>query len=111
MTDITKLPDKWCEPAPFMDGAGALSLGYNKGRRDCAMDIISALPKWTKLTDDPETWPDDDAQVLVSEEPLKDSAIMPESMSGWMAVDGYQTEWVAWWRPLCDLDRPPEDKT
>ena len=119
MKDITKLPDKWCEPAPFMDGAGALSLGYNKGRRDCAMDIISALPKWTKISDDPDTWP----PIMNENLPIKGMFVaQPESTAEheyiptftWFDEDDMigAGDWIGtWWRPLCDLDCPPKDSS
>lgn len=105
---ITKLADKWrvtvdCRSEVMSNG------GKREPLRDllkCADELEAALPKWTRITDDPDTWPDDGgASVMVSDEMLKDSYCSSRVMSGFEAVNRYCT---TYWRPLCDLDYPQE---
>jgi len=98
--EITKLADKWrnynyIEDAPVCG--------------DCAIELAdeleAALPKWTKITDD-KSWPDDGEYLWCYG---SDSGgyihatyeICMMRVIGDMVSDLY-------WRPLCDLDYPPE---
>ena len=63
---------------------------------------LDALPKWTKITDDPETWPEDNDEILVI------CPIIGESFMTWHPVIA-RLHGGAWWRPLCSIDYPPTD--
>lgn len=103
MTDITTLPKKW-ESEDFHD----ISLP----QLVCAEDLREALPDWTRITEDPETWPELGVQHLV---------ICKRNSGGWehsrrnirvllaRLKYGYIAE--LWYRPLCDLDFPQEEES
>ena len=111
--NIRTLPDKWRsdedengqEFAPWLNGLA------------CAKELEAALPKWTKITDDPDTWP----PVMNENLPIEGMFVaQPECTADheytptftWFDEDDMISagDWIGtWWRPLCDLDYPPED--
>ena len=77
---------------------------YNDGQQNCAFDLEAALPQWTQITDDPATWPTLETEIL-----------MASWYDGWnyesytvKCFKIFKDELGEWWRPLCDLDHPPE---
>jgi len=72
---------------------------------ECADDLEAALPKWTKITDDPDTWPEDGQRVI--------HTVVAIRRDYTYASDFYDVgairHWIGRvWRPFCDLDYPPE---
>lgn len=67
---------------------------------------------WTKITDDPDTWPEDGQHFFVS---MWLDALGQWSYQVWEKFSRSDFELVFEkfvgdkWRPLCDLDRPPEE--
>ena len=96
--DITKLPDKWRHEnllAGFTDNS------------DHADAMEAALPKWTRITDDPETWPDIQTAILVADiggNKIQAVLICRNNMVRRMVF--FDCEYTHW-RPLTDLDYPP----
>ena len=105
MTDITKLPDEWNNiadcPRTTLDAAATFI--------DCADKLEAALPKWTRVTDDPDTWPENNnSTILVAE-----FITIGRQIYTWESCNlrGNNNLFPIYWRPLCDLDHPPEDKS
>ncbi len=97
MTNITKLPDKWRKQSKTKsDVLDNISW--------CADELEAALPKWTKITDDPKTWPEKLDRVVFSFS--SESHCWIAFMQRNPAEDGLLT---CYWRPLCSVDYPPED--
>ena len=97
--DIPRLPDEWYNTPPAE--AGIRPLHY------CANQLEAALPKWTKITDDPATWPEDWQQVLIFY-PEKE---FPDHKKYYIGEFVRQAggHIGSYWRPLCSLDTPPEE--
>ena len=102
MNDITKLADDWRKKAGEAHHAGMIAPPLLIANT-CARELEAALPKWTEITDDPDTWPDRLKRVVFS---------FSSESHCWIAFmhknpmeDGLVT---CYWRPLCDLDYPPE---
>lgn len=76
---------------------------YNEAYRECISDLKEALPVWTQITDDEETWPDEDQMVVIFHD------LDPEIIEfGYTPCDNDRELLTgAWWRPVCDLDYPP----
>ena len=99
---IRGLIDEWSAAAAFdfTEGNDVSGIAYT----DCAKKLEAALPTWTKITEgkpDPERW-------IIYRCRLAD---------GWTEL--IQTKWHkdsfarmdnVYWRPLCDLDYPPEEQ-
>ena len=94
--NIKSLPEKW------RDNRSESSVHGH--RYDCANDLEAALPIWTCITDNPDTWPEQGQDILYSigEGWLEvgEWNVRPEKIDKY--IDNY-------WRPFCDLDYPPED--
>ena len=102
MTDITKLPDEWRDRCPK-------GSGWFKFVHECADQLEAALPKWTRVTDDPDTWPENNnSTILVAE-----FITIGRQIYTWESCNlrGNNNLFPIYWRPLCDLDHPPEDKS
>jgi len=121
--DITKLPDFWrnfrfTEP----DHIGPLhQSGHIDGLADAAKGLEAALPKWTKIIiKDKATWPSNQAKGVVSVMLMTTNGVpvVGQFLKTLEAVEFNQIEFDNWaevrlmnlthWRPLCDLDFPPE---
>ena len=87
MTDITKLPDEWEKIEDTTDGL----CGF-----DCAQQLRKALPTWTKITDE-------------SDINLKGLYAYKTPRDEW-SIATYYFSAAKWYRPLCDLDYPPEQE-
>ena len=97
MSDITKLPDKWRGNAGFMPVQGAI---YK-----CADALEAALPKWTKIIDDMSKLPNE--FIAYFEDGKVDMyQLKPGHRLDYSLIHAGMTHW----RPLCDLDYPPEQK-
>ena len=77
--------------------------------RGLTLDLVAdrleaALPTWTKITDDPDTWPDPKIPIMV----------MPELDDDPIILIGERIEtkpkMITHWRPLNDNDYPPEQQ-
>ena len=100
MTDITKLPDKWRKNA--VDGSEVKVISNEIYVTNIlANELEAALPVWTKITDNPNSWPEVEAEVALED-------------IGWIVwpdlYGTYKVYHTLHWRPLCDLDYPPEYK-
>ena len=100
MNDITKLPDKWRQKRRSELDATNFDL-YELA--DCADELEQALPKWTRITEEPDTWPEDETTVFLSY-----IANGKRSFEMWGFKDSDNLMLMGdYWRPLCDLDYPP----
>jgi len=115
---MRELPDKWDDRASRrIDGwqeGGKTTRGYNLGyahaENRCADELDDELPQWTKITEDESTWPKNGDSVLFIDKefdtlmrvlnPIKDDTVFKTDHSNWLNL---------WWRPLCDLDTPPQE--
>ena len=99
--DITRLPDKWREEIQAVPGH------YYEGLDYAANQLEATLPKWTKMTDDPATWPEDWQHVLIFY-PEKE---FPDHKKYYIGEFVRQAggHIGSYWRPLCSLDAPPEE--
>ena len=106
MTDINKLPDEWRETEvgeiDFYESN--YPAGQSQALHDCADELQAALPKWTKITDDPDTWPVGDEYMTYNGDNVVHCQVPWESHP----LFGYSV--LFWWRPLCSLDFPPRVK-
>ena len=98
---IRGLIDEWSAAAAFdfTEGNDVSGIAYT----DCAKKLEAALPTWTKITDDPDTWPEDEQDILrhIGAGQLKAGL--------WQVpTDKVRHHIGTSWRPLCDLDYPPE---
>jgi len=96
MNDITKLADKF--KTMSCDGDS-----YDVGL-ECAELLEAALPTWTLITDNPDTWPDGPAIVACKGCP----ELLDFTDDGWLIAEHYPFGIIGLsWRPLCSLDYPP----
>ena len=92
--NIRSLPDKWREES----GCDLFDVFFAVSIR--ADELEAALPKWTKTTDNPDTWPPRKTWVMITD-------------YGFIGANHVRirknpiTDNGRWWRPLCDLDCPP----
>ena len=99
--DISKLPRYWrkftfSEP----DHIGPLrASGHLDGLHDAANGLEAAMPKWTQITDDPDTWPKNGQTILINRYGRPAVTDFNRHMSTSNGTN---------WRPLIDLDYPPE---
>ena len=65
-------------------------------------------PKWTRITDDPDTWPPLYIDVLVQYKHFagSNSSVKSYNFPGALGINDYMG---GYWRPLCSIDYPPED--
>lgn len=80
---------------------------------DVAANLLeSALPVWTKITDAPDTWPEEilqnDHQIMAHGKHCTNVVDIERFVS---EMIGSNYEYYTHWRPLCDLDYPPEQAT
>ena len=94
MTDITKLPDRWRDAAERVNLRGQIF-------DTCATELSAALPVWTKITDNPETWPPSDKRVFSFHERL---SYGPHTYHQTKVGPSFE---FTHWRHMCSLDRPP----
>jgi len=99
MTDITKLPDRWRSKQDVYPSIA---------REDCLVDLHNALPVWTRITDDPDTWPEDGTYLWCYGSIGSDTLIHATYDVSMMRVIADMVERTCW-RPLCSIDYPPED--
>ena len=99
MNDITKLPDKWRK-------RGRKNMA--KIHYEYAEELESAMPTWTKITDDPDTWPEDRERVLATRKDVQFD-VWHEPAHFIFRAEFYRGAVGTYWRPLCDLDYPPEE--
>ena len=108
MIDITKLPDRWRDgkPTRYVERDNSVSFDPKRTSDVCADELEAALPKWTKITDEDIT---EDPIILYGERGSISYTSESDLFSGaplsgpWLRHCGYTH-----WRPLCDLDYPPE---
>jgi hypothetical protein len=104
MTDITKLADDW------------ISRNFDKRFNDgepicpvvCAEELTQALPVWTRITDDPKTWPAH-FQKTVSHNGDDGGPFYFFNLRAQLEKHDYIN--LLYWRPLCSLDYPPETES
>ena len=100
---ITKLAEKW--------RTDVARYSWQKAVNYCADELEVALPTWTRITDDPDTWPEANQTCLFFRQPNS----VPQHWG--VSIDCYpegNTEFLHeydYWRPLCDLDYPPEQES
>ncbi len=110
MTNITLLPAKWRMQVNFTKEPALINFEL----KDAAAELQAALPVWTKITDEPESRP------AMGQEYLMIDVLQSKPFGSWFdkwdgnfplqaTIEEYQRGSVFWWRPLCDLDYPPED--
>ena len=103
MNDITKLPDKW-----RVDYAGSIFI-----RKGVAINLLceleAALPKWTKITDDPMTLPNYCGTWVMTYSKYNGRISMGFADTDHVRSRPKMYKGISW-RPLCDLDYPPEQK-
>lgn len=101
---ITKLPGEFRKKADYLE-----SPAY----KHCADKLEAALPVWTKMVaGDPSTWPKNGQTVMCAK--WADSW----RYAGWHFCSSNDVpnwavkpiEGIDYWRPLCDLDFPPEQE-
>ena len=71
-----------------------------------ADELEAALPTWTKISDDPDTWPDDGQQYYLA--PTNRGHCGTFSVWSRASRTEYLTDGRWSWRPICTLDVPPE---
>jgi len=116
--DITKLADMWRnDEAGFRVVTHDKNLSCHNGLT-CANELESALPKWTRITDDPATWPELDGEPTVEiiyRSP--DRFGRPGKLEGFewdqgdtvALMEGDKLKFKGgWYRYTTDLDYPPE---
>ena len=96
---ITKLPEKWrrYENAYAIAEAAYLVL---------ANELEDALPVWTRITDDPDTWPKTERGLFFMLAGLED-----DGEKVWQVITDFldnDYDGCTHWRPLCDIDYPPD---
>ena len=105
MTDITKLPDKWLDDF----GRGGIPFPL----QDAIDELREALPTWTRITDEPDTWPEEKTPFVILGASNEFSIIRADVTHRTIRHEigrKWQPFWMgAWWRPLCSIDYPPED--
>jgi len=106
MTDITKLPDQWREDAVEASEKDMIASGLVVASV-LATELEAALPVWTKITDDPDTWPKVDS-VSMMHSRTKGTIIKENGVE---IYDFFMLEYgdITHWRPLTDLDYPPTE--
>lgn len=72
----------------------------------CADELEAALPVWTKITDDPDTWPEDGMYLWVYGD-LNGAWIHATYDVAMMRTIADMVQHTCW-RPLCSIDYPPE---
>ena len=93
---IRDLPDKWRE---------RYAKGRIVGQLRFADELQAELPTWTKITDSEDTWPEDEHYILM----LMDGKRIPSIKQWYSPADEPPIGNLnAHWRPLIDLDYPPE---
>ena len=93
---IVDLPEVWRE-------AGSLDCWAD----DCANELEAILPKWTRITEDEDTWPEGLSFIAGKKMSGEwDYSIRNPSGETFHHVAKHCLE--VYWRPLCDLDYPPE---
>jgi hypothetical protein len=106
---ITKLANKWRDESNIAfenHGEGAAECV-----QECADELESALPKWTRITDDPATWPEAGQKVFFCDFIDSDDN---EDVRGVTCFPNkeFVSQWIGdYWRPLTDLDYPPEQQS
>ena len=88
---IRDLPDKWRNNPDSHESA--------EYQHKDAAELQAALPVWTKITEHPATYPDIDGEEVLF------------WGARWQCLEIAEPKYAEigdWWRPLCDLDYPPE---
>ena len=109
---ITKLADKWRD---YRCGYTDKELTeYGKARvgvfDELANQLTAALPVWTRITDDEDTWPEmPNARFFMLAGKEHDDKRVWQVITD-AIYDGYnEYDGATHWRPLCDIDYPPEE--
>lgn len=100
MTDIMKLAENWRDDAVEASEVGLIESGYHVAMV-CATSLENALPKWTRITDDEKSRPPRFEPYLFANDDMPRPKVSGANTTLWVGD---------WWRPLCDLDYPPEQK-
>jgi len=101
---ITTLPRQWRENTKNMHFTGARAAIQEA--ENCAFDLERMLPKWTTITDDPDTWPEDEQRVLHTV--YRSRSIRTDACISVFYTIGAIRHWQGRsWRPLCSIDCPP----
>ena len=102
---MRELIDKWRKTADVFEADGD-NMPTHATYRANANELEAALPQWTRITDNPDTWPDKDDSVL-----LYTGNQQYERFDKWGNYSSIEMDEVGcWWRPLCSIDYPPEDE-
>jgi len=115
MIDINKLPDEWRDESKDAVKQDELNRMYSAALNQAATELRSALPKWTRITDDPSTFPAPNKPIMTTsvlcDGEWSEQHIFTPISTHWM----YDIDHVArdrligtYWRPLCSIDYPPE---
>ena len=101
---ITKLADKWRKEAKNHIEEDEANRMYSAALNQAATDLWADLPTWTRITDDPDTWPEMAQEVIWTGKLTSRPNIS--------TFFGFDADWYRiYWRPLCDLDYPPEQES
>jgi len=107
---LTKLPAELRRIAEEICEEG--HAGWPNGLSDIADQLEDALPTWTTITADPDTWPEDGQDVLICEwsAMLKDWCAPEMNGFGYamFTPDNISLFIGNKWRKLGLIDRPPE---
>ena len=110
---IGNLLDKWRESALVAQAAGYSGLA--EGKCECADELEAALPKWTRITNDPETLPPAGRPIMTIQVSWDgawyEQNILTPLLTHWMYDKDLPASDRAvgtYWRPLCGIDYPPE---
>ena len=98
MTNITKLADKWRNSL-----VSDLDTRYWEANNTRANELEAALPVWTRITEDEATWPPHRGVFYMVYDETGDGDLF--TAHGRSILPG------EYWRPLCDLDYPPETES
>ncbi|MBT8449129.1 MAG: hypothetical protein KJO69_05540 [Gammaproteobacteria bacterium] len=101
MNKITELTSKWRDRDVENPRKPLIGVGCSIGLKAAAAELEAALPKWTRITEDQSTWPENGALIVYTTKGFPHSLVC--TFTGGSV--GYMTAW----RPLCDLDFPPEE--
>jgi len=108
MANITKLPDEWRSSLDGLIRCCTENDCNIRATHTHANQLEAALPKWIKITDNPKTWPPVGEFI----------GCMTGEANAFYYGHVFLERTVTWdvdfhvythWRPLCDLDYPPEN--
>jgi len=109
MTDLTKLADEWRELKDKVLTPRNIIINRMSDQ------LEAALPKWVKITDDPDTLPPPNKRImttsLLCDGEWSEQHIFEPIPTHWIYdVDHIARDYLigTHWRPLCSIDYPPD---